>query len=121
MTETTRITVRDKTTQFTTIDDYQSIVDALEARGMFHDGTIEHIGHDADSTSITFHHYEDPEHKMYTLIFEGSVDLRMNYDVRLLVIYEIAIAAGDRIEVAFEETGIIVTADKVKLSMKELI
>lgn len=121
MTETKQITVGGKTTQFTTIDDFQGVMDAIEARGAFHDGTIEHIGHDADCTSITFHHYEDPEHKMYTLIFEGSVDLRMNYDARLLVIYEIAITAEDRIEAVFEETGIIIKADKVKLSIKELI
>ena len=114
-------TVRGKTTQFTTIDDYQGIVKEIESRGLFHDCTIEHICHDAECTSISFHHYEDPEYKWYTLVFEGSVDLEMNYDARLLVIYEIAMTAGERIEVFFDGTGIIVKAEKIRLTIREPI
>ena len=121
MTKTEQITVRGKTTQFTTIDDYQNIVDAIEARDAFHDGTIEHISHDSDCTSIAFHHYEDPEHKIYTLVFEGSVELQMNYDAQLRVIYEISLTNGDGVEVVFDGTGIIVKAEIVRLTMKELI
>lgn len=121
MKNTEQFTMRGKTTQFTTIDDFQGIVEELESRGLFHDATIEHIGHDAECTSISFHHYEDPEYKMYTLVFEGSVDLQMNYDARLLVIYEIAMTAGDCIEAVFDGTGIIVKAEKVKLTIRELV
>lgn len=121
MIKTEQFTVRGKTTQFTTIDDYQSIVAAIEARDAFHDGTIEHISHDSDCTSIAFHHYEDPEHKIYTLVFEGSVELQMNYDAQLRVIYEISLTNGDGVEVVFDGTGIIVKAEIVRLTMKELI
>ena len=65
MKKTELFTVRGKTTRFTTYDDISEIVAYLEAKDDFHDGTVETICHDEESTTIGFKHYADPEYTIW--------------------------------------------------------
>ena len=113
--------VRDKTTRFTTYDDIAEIVAYLESKGNFHDGTVEAIGHDEESTTIGFKHYSDPEYTIHRLIFTGNVELRLNVDLLVRCIYEIQCDSKEKIDVFFDGTGIEVKADHVVLRIQELM
>lgn len=121
MKKTEFFTVRDKTTRITTYDDMAEIVAYLESKGDFHDGTIEVIGHDEESTTIGFKHYNDPEYTIHRLIFTGNVELRLDVDLLVRCIYEIQCRAEERVNVFFDGTGIEVTADHVVLQIQELM
>ena len=108
-------------TQFTTYDDMEEIVAYLESKGNFHDGTVEAIGHDEESTTIGFKHYSDPEYTIHRLIFTGNVELRLNVDLLVRSIYEIQCETGERVNVFFDGVGIEITANHVILRVQELI
>lgn len=114
-------TVRGKTTRFTEYDTIDEIIAIIEQNDQFHDGTIEHIGHDSQCTSIGFKHYKDPEHTIRRLIFTGNVELMLNLDLLVRYIYEISYSIDNRLEFIFYGTGIIVEADNVKLQIQELL
>ena len=121
MKKTEFFTVRDKTTRITTYNDMAEIVAYLESKGNFHDGTVETIGHDEESTSIGFKHYNDPEYTIHRLIFTGNVELRLNVDLLVRYIYEIQFGTEDGVDVFFDGTGIEVKADHVVLRIQELM
>lgn len=121
MKKTELFTARGKTTRFTTYDEISEIVAYLEAKGDFHDGTVETIGHDEESTTIGFKHYGDPEYTIHRLIFTGNVELRLNVDLLVRCIYEIQCGMEERVNVFFDGAGIEITADHVTLQVQELI
>ena len=114
-------TIRGKATRFTEYDDINEIIAIIEESNQFHDGTIEHISHDPDTTIVSFKHYEDTEHKIRRLIFTGNVELTMNLDLLVRYIYEISCEIDDKINIYFDGTGIIVRADSVKYEIQELL
>ncbi len=114
-------TVGDKTTRITEYDTIYDIMTIIDENDCFHDGSIEFITHNKKCTIVGFKHYNDAEYKIQRLIFTGNVDFSLSLDLLVRYIYEIKFDISSQIEVEFEDTGIIVKADKIKLEVQELI